>query len=108
MSAVGEPFGLNVTFTAQPGKGDELAEVLLEAGRLADADDDCRLFMVSRSPTDPDAVYVTETWTSEEAHTASLQPDAAKALIARAMPLMTGRPEATVLRPLRGKAPSAP
>jgi quinol monooxygenase YgiN len=100
MSVVDEPYGLNVTFTAQPGKGEELAGLLLEAGRLADADDACSFFMVSRSPTESDAVYVTETWTSEQAHAASLETEDAKALIARAMPLMGAPPEATVLRPL--------
>jgi quinol monooxygenase YgiN len=102
MTAVDEPFGLHVTFKAQPGKADELAELLLEAGRLAEADDYCDFFMVSRSPTDSDAVYVTETWASDAAHAASLETDGAKALIARAMPLMAAPPGATVLRPLSG------
>jgi quinol monooxygenase YgiN len=102
MSCVDEPFGLHVTFKAQPGKGQKLAELLLEAGRYADASENCGFFMVSRSPGDSDAVYVTETWTSKEAHAASLETEDAKAMIERAMPLMAGRPEATVLQPLSG------
>ncbi|HEY8770358.1 MAG TPA: antibiotic biosynthesis monooxygenase, partial [Thermoleophilaceae bacterium] len=62
-----------------------------------------RLYLVSRSPEDPDAVFVTEAWTSQAAHDASLEDEGARALIARAIPLMAGPPEATALRPLGGK-----
>ncbi len=95
-----EPYGLHVTFAAKSGKGDELAELLLEAAAGARASADCSLYMVSQSPSDPDAVYVTEAWTSKEAHDAGLETDGAKALIARAMPLMAAPPEATALVPL--------
>jgi quinol monooxygenase YgiN len=97
---VAEPYGLHVTFAAQPGKGEELAELLLEAAAGAEADERCRLYMVSRSPNDPDAVFVTEAWTSKEAHDAGLETDGGKALIAKAMPLMAAPPEATALVPL--------
>lgn len=103
MSAVAQPYAMHVRFSAQLGKGHELASILLEAAAGAAADERCRLYLVSRSPEDSDAVFVTEAWTSEAAHDASLEDEGARALIARAMPLMAGRPEATELRPLGGK-----
>ena len=54
--------------TAQPGKGDELVELLLAAPSLPHAD--CVVFLVGRSAGEPDVVHVTEGWTSPEAHAA--------------------------------------
>jgi quinol monooxygenase YgiN len=96
-------FGMHVRFTAQPGQGDALAAILLEAADALGAVEACRLYVVSRSPGDPDTIWVTEAWTDAEAHAASLQDEATKAAIARAMPLMAGRPEATRLLPAGGK-----
>ena len=98
-----QPYGMHVEFTAKPGQGDELAAILLEAADGARADEDCRLYVVSRSPTNAETVWVTEAWTSREAHDASLKDEAAQALIQRALPLIEGRPDATDLRPVGGK-----
>lgn len=98
-----DPFGMHVRFTAKPGQGDELESILLEAARGTESDEACRLYLVSRSPENADAVWVTEAWTSREAHDASLEDEQAKALIARAMPLLAGPPDGTELRPAGGK-----
>jgi quinol monooxygenase YgiN len=98
-----EAHGMHVRFTTQPGRGDELAGLLLEAADALRADDDCLLYIVSRSPDDPEIVWVTEAWTSREAQNASLEDEQTRALIGRAMPLMAGRPEAIHLRPSGGK-----
>jgi quinol monooxygenase YgiN len=98
-----ENFGMHVRFTAQPGQGDALAAILLEAADALGAVGACRLYVISRSPDDLDTVWVTEAWTDAEAHAASLQDEATRALIARAMPLIAGRPEATRLLPAGGK-----
>jgi quinol monooxygenase YgiN len=98
-----EPYGMHVRFTAQPGRGDELERLLLEAADGVRLLDECRLYLVSRSPDEPDAVWVTEAWTSREAHDASLTDPAARALIVQAMPLLSGAPLATTLRPVGGK-----
>jgi quinol monooxygenase YgiN len=96
-------YGMHVRFTAQPGHGDELAAILLEAAAGTQADDECLLYLVSRSPADENTIYVTEAWTSREAHDHSLEDEAVRALIARAMPLMAGPPDATTLSPAGGK-----
>ena len=96
-------YGMQVRFTAQPGHGDELEAILLEAAAGTEAEDDCLLYIVSRSPADPDVVYVTEVWTSREAHDRSLEDEAVRALITRAMPLMAQPPDAQTLAPAGGK-----
>jgi quinol monooxygenase YgiN len=96
-------YGTHVRFTAQRGRGDDLAEILLEAAAGAEADEDCLLYVVSRAPAEPDVVYVTEAWTSHQAHDRSLKDEGVRALIARAMPLMAGPPDATTLSPAGGK-----
>jgi quinol monooxygenase YgiN len=97
------PYGLHVRFTAQPGQGDALAAILLEAAAGVQALEACRVYLVSRSVEDADTVWVTEAWTDREAHDASLEDPGARELIGRAMPLLAGRPEATELRPAGGK-----
>jgi quinol monooxygenase YgiN len=101
---VSDLFGLHGRLLARPGKGDELEAVLLEAAEALNADDDCLFYVVSRQPDNAEAVWVTEAWTSREAHRASLQDDATRAMIERAMPLIAELPERGVeLRPVGGK-----
>jgi quinol monooxygenase YgiN len=98
-----EPYGMHVRFAAQRGRGDDLEAILLEAAEGTRLDPECRIYVVSRSPEEADVVWVTEAWTSREAHDASLADPAARALIGRAMPLLAGPPDATELRPAGGK-----
>ena len=99
-----ELFGLHGRLLAQPGKGDELEAILLEAAKALEADDDCFLYVVSRQSDNPEAVWVTEAWTSREAHRASLEDEATRAMIQRAMPLFAEVPERGIeLRPVGGK-----
>jgi quinol monooxygenase YgiN len=88
-------------FKAQPGKGDELAAILLEAADALRANDACLLYVVSREGAD--TIWVTEAWTDREAHDASLDDPAAKDQIARAMPLIAGIENRAELTPLGGK-----
>lgn len=96
-------YGCYVRFTAQPGQRDALAEHLLRAAASVHSDRDCLLYYVSTSPTDPDAIWVTEVWTSEGASERSLDNDVTRAAIQEILPLLAGRPEKIPLRPLGGK-----
>jgi quinol monooxygenase YgiN len=98
-----QSFGMHVEFTAKAGEADALEALLLEAAEGVASQEDCRLYMVSRSPESPDAVLVTEAWTSEEAHGRSLHDPAVRSMIERAMPLMAAPPRASKLRPVGGK-----
>jgi quinol monooxygenase YgiN len=76
--------GFHATMTAQPGKGDELVEFFLNAaaGAGPGGNEDCLVFLVGRSATDRDVVYVTEGWTSKEAHERFFAGDEAQAVLA--------------------------
>jgi quinol monooxygenase YgiN len=101
---VNERFGLHARLLAQPGRGDELEAILLEAARALEGNADCLLYIVSRQPDESDALWVTEAWTSQDAHRASLEDEATRALIQRAMLLIADLPEGRVeLRPAGGK-----
>jgi quinol monooxygenase YgiN len=94
--------GFHATMTAQPGRGDELAEFLLNAPSLPN--EDCVVFLVSRSASDPDIVHVTEGWTSQEAHTRFFATEQAQALVATLQPLLAGDSQYIDQVPVGGKA----
>jgi quinol monooxygenase YgiN len=103
MAGMAGLFGIQVRFTARPGQGDAFADMLLEAAKgLADVAE-CLLYVVSRDADDPDVIWVAESWSDQEAHTASLQAPGAQALIERALPLLAAPPDAIRLQPLGGK-----
>ncbi len=95
-------YGLHGHFTAQPGSGDALTEILLAAAEGMRGNEACLLYVVSRPPEDVDVIWVTEVWTDKEAHAASLQDENVQAAIARARPLIAGI-SGTELRPVGGK-----
>jgi quinol monooxygenase YgiN len=89
-------------FKAQPGRGAELAEILLEAAEGLRANDDCLLYVVSRGG-DEDTIWVSEAWTDREAHDASLRAPGVPETIARARPLIAGMDGRAEFTPLGGK-----
>lgn len=94
--------GFHATMTAQPGKGDELVEFLLDAPSLSN--EDCVVFLVGRSTGDRDTVYVTEGWTSQEAHAGFFATEEAQALVAKLQPLLAGESRYLDEVPVGGKA----
>ncbi|UJA21107.1 antibiotic biosynthesis monooxygenase [Thermoleophilia bacterium SCSIO 60948] len=57
---------------AAEGRGGELAELMLaEAAKLEDLDG-CLIYLVNRSRSDPDSVWITELWRSQEDLDASI------------------------------------
>lgn len=94
--------GFQATMTAQPGRADELIQLLLDAPALPH--DDCLVFLVSRSASDPDVVHVVEGWTSAEAHRAFFAGEQAQALVAELQPLLAGESAYTDAVPVGGKA----
>lgn len=97
--------GRYAKFTAQPGRGDEVAELLLGAAESLRDVAGCELYLINRSASEPDVVWVTELWLSQEALDASLeqlQTDEGKARIEQVMALLATAPELTELEPLGG------
>lgn len=80
-------FMLHGRLGAHPGKRDELLLILSE-DEQSEPMPGCHLYLIAVDGTDPDGVWITEVWESEDAHTASLQLDRVKAQIARAMPIL--------------------
>lgn len=98
-------YGLFGSFTAAPGRRDELADYLLRAAELMRANPSCLLYLVA-STDRADEVAVTEVWTDEAAHDASLQDAGVPELIAEARPVIAGMSGQTRLTVLGGKGPS--
>lgn len=94
--------GFHATMTAQPGKGDELVGLLLDAPSLPN--EDCLVFLVSRSVSNRDVVSVTEGWTSVEAHGRFFATEPAQALVAKLQPLLAGESRYSDEVPVGGKA----
>ncbi|MFI7448712.1 putative quinol monooxygenase [Nonomuraea sp. NPDC049714] len=94
--------GFHATLTARPGKGDELVEFLLDAPSLSN--EDCVVFLVSRSAGNRDLVHVIEGWSTEEAHGRFFATEEAQALVAKLQPLLAGESEYVDAVPVGGKA----
>ncbi len=92
-------------FTAQPGRGDEVAELLLRAADSLRDTAGCELYVINRSPSEPDVVWVTELWLSQETLDASLEQlktEEGQAQVAEVVALLARPPELTELEPLGG------
>lgn len=96
-------FGMFGKLVAVSGKRDALAANLQRAADLMKGVPTCLMYMVSTSTADPDAVFVSEIWTDEAAHGASLSMPGVRDLIQSTMPLLASAPEGTRFTPLGGK-----
>ena len=96
-------YGCYVKFTAQPGQRDALVEHLLSAAALVEKAPGCQLYIINISPTEPESVWVTEVWRSQQEHDASLTIPGAQAAIKQVLPLLAGSPEKIDVIPVGGK-----
>jgi quinol monooxygenase YgiN len=97
--------GRYVKFTAQPGHGDALAELMLAVAESVRDTPGCLLYVINRAVDAPEEVWVTELWSSQKAVDASLevlQTDAGRARLQEVMGHLAARPERIDLRPLGG------
>lgn len=95
-------YGLFGKFIATEGERDNLANILLEASNLLKENNDCIHYLVGKSEDDAE-VWVSEVWSSKEAHDNSLNPDNIRSLIMTARPLIHAMPEGTEYDVLGGK-----
>jgi quinol monooxygenase YgiN len=98
-------YGLFAKLAAHPGQGDALAGLLLGSG--GSAIPGCELYVINRSPEDPDAIWVYEVWESREAHAASLELESVRNTIQLAMPLIAGFSDRVELLPVGGQGLTA-
>ena len=97
--------GRYVKLTAQAGRGDDVAQLLLCAAESLREVAGCELCVINRSRSEPDVVWVTELWLTQEALDASLEQlktDEGKAQVAEVGALLAQPPELTELEPLGG------
>lgn len=87
-------YGLHGNLKATPGKGAELAAILLQASQLVATAKGCQLYYISRTTDAPDTIWITEVWDSQADHDASLQVPGVRELIGQAMPILAAPPQA--------------
>lgn len=92
-------YGLIGRMKTVPGQRDALIAILLEGVRGMPG---CLSYVVAQDPTDPDAIWITEAWDSQESHRASLALPSVQQAIARGKPLIAGFGERFETRPVGG------
>ncbi len=111
VAALAEPgkkpplYGLIGKMTAQPGRRDELVEILVEG---VSAMPGCLSYIVAEDPADPNLIWITEAWESKEAHAASLSLPSVRAAIARGRPLIAGMAAVAETVPVGGHGLALP
>ncbi len=96
-------YGCYVKFTAQTGQRDALIEHLLRAASFVEKASGCELYIINASPTEPESVWVTEVWKSQQEHDAALTIEGAPEAIKLVIPLLAGPPQKIDVLPIGGK-----
>lgn len=92
-------YGLIGRMSAVPGQRDQLIAILLEGiGGMPG----CLSYVVAKDPADANALWITEVWTDEQSHRASLKLPAVQRAIAQGKPLIAGFGDRTVTEPVGG------
>jgi quinol monooxygenase YgiN/mannose-6-phosphate isomerase-like protein (cupin superfamily) len=94
--------GRYAKLTAQEGQGDALAGRLLAVAAALENVAGCELYVINRAPGEPDVLWVTEAWRSQEALDASLEDEAVKTQLPEVMGLLDGPVERIDVEPLGG------
>lgn len=92
-------YGLIGKLRAVSGQRDALIGILLEG---TGAMPGCLSYVIASDPADADVIWVTEVWTSEEDHKASLSLPAVQQALTRGRPLIAGFEERIVTTPAGG------
>lgn len=95
-------YAMTGRLTAQPGRREMLASILLRASEMVKEMRGCRAYIIMEDTKDESAVWVFEMWDDKESHDASLRDEWVRALISEAMPILAGAPDGSELRVLGG------
>lgn len=96
-------YGCYVKFIARPGQRDALVRHLLSAAAHVEGATGCELYIINLSPSEPESVWVTEVWRSQEEHDAALIGEDTQMAIKQVLPLLAGAPEKIDVLPVGGK-----
>jgi quinol monooxygenase YgiN len=96
--------GRLMTMTAHPGRGGDLADVLLRVAAGLNGFPGCEIYLISRDAMKPDTVHVTEVWQDEASAQAALtsEPTADAPRPADVLALLASPPQRTDLTVLGG------
>lgn len=92
-------YGLIGKIRVLPGQRDALISILIEG---ISGMPGCLSYIVSQDQGDPDAIWVTEVWDTQESHLASLSLPSVQQAITRGRPLIAGFAERFETRPVGG------
>lgn len=92
-------FGLIGKMRAAPGKRAELIAILTAGTQSMPG---CIHYIVAEDEAEPDAIWISEVWDTEESHKASLQLPGVKAAIVKGRPLIAGFDMSARMRPVAG------
>ena len=92
-------YGLVGRIQSVPGRVDELAAILL---RGATGLPGCLSYVVAKDMNDPDSIWVTEVWDSQESHAAPLSLGSVREAIAEGRSLIAGFFDRTETLPVGG------
>jgi len=92
-------YGLIGQIEVVAGQRDALAAILVEgvAGMPG-----CLSYVVAKDSSDPNSLWVTEVWDSQESHAASLSLPSVQAAIQQGRPLIAGFSQRTETEPVGG------
>jgi len=100
-------FSLYGKFTIKEGERDNMVNILLEAAESMKGLDECLIYLISTSESEPNCVFVYEVWSDETAHQESLKLEATQTHIQRARPIITGMERISTLKTIGGKGISS-
>jgi quinol monooxygenase YgiN len=92
-------YGLIGKMLAQPGQRQALAAIMLANTQGMPG---CLSYVVANDPTDDNAIWITEVWTDQASHRASLQLPQVQEAIRQARPMIAGFGERFETKPLGG------
>jgi quinol monooxygenase YgiN len=93
-------YGLIGKMRALPGQRDALIAILLEGTTGMPG---CLSYVIAKDKADPDALWITEAWESQERHKASLGLASVQAAIGKGRPLIAGFGERFETEPVGGQ-----
>ena len=92
-------YGLIGKLNAKPGERDALAGILLGGTGSMPG---CLSYVIAADPADPDGLWITEVWDTQESHEGSLKLPEVQAAIAKGRPLIAGFSNRVETAPLGG------
>lgn len=92
-------FGLIGKIRCVPGKRDALVNILMQG---TSAMPGCLSYVIAKDAADPDAIWVTEAWDSQDSHKASLALPEVQQAISKGRPLIAGFGERFQTQPVGG------